>query len=562
LLERRRRPGDTGPLLFDELEGRDAMREAVPIRFSLESLPNDTVDQIRDKERALAAMNARGSALRRWRRVADLWCASSFAGEEIPAEAFGALMDAILTEGGPLAPHAAAGYLRAVDEISRTRRFFHWELEYPEVFFAADGSRLQNGGFDAVLGNPPWDMLRADNRGSNVGRDEPARLLRFARDAGIYTAQSEGHVNSYQLFTERAIALARTGGRVGLVLPAGIAIDRGSAALRRLLLSHCDVDALVGLDNSRRIFPIHRSVRFLLVTAAVGRSTRGIACRFGISDPAELESIGEDSSQASFPVHLRPALLARLSGPDLTIPWLRQPLDLAIAERATALFPPLDDAAGWSARFGRELNVTEDRQAFQDGVGGLPVVEGKQVRPFSIDLSASRWTIGTRDAMARLRDRRYTRPRLAYRDVASSTNQLTMIAAILPAGCVSTHTLFCLRTPLAPADQHLLCGLLNSFVVNFLVRLRVSTHVTTAIVERLPIPTREAAPAAAREIAGLARLLARRRDPAAYVRLQARVGELYQLSREEFAYVISTFPLVSEDTRRAALDSFAAEPAT
>ena len=83
------------------------------------------------------------------------------------------------------------------------------------------------------------------------------------------------------------------------------------------------------------------------------------------------------------------------------------------------------------------------------------------------------------------------RPRLAYRDVASATNRLTLIAAILPAGCVSTHTVFCLRTPLPLRDQHFLCGLFNSFVVNYLVRLRVTTHVTTATVEQLPIPTAE-----------------------------------------------------------------------
>ena len=46
-------------------------------------------------------------------------------------------------------------------------------------------------------------------------------MLRFTRDAGIYTAQSDGHANCYQLFVERAVALTRAGGRVGLVLPGG-----------------------------------------------------------------------------------------------------------------------------------------------------------------------------------------------------------------------------------------------------------------------------------------------------------------------------------------------------
>ena len=78
--------------------------------------------------------------------------------------------------------------------------------------------------------------------------------------------------------------------------------------------------------------------------------------------------------------------------------------------------------------------------------------------------------------------------RLAYRDVASSTNRLTLIAAILPAGTVTTHTLFCLKTKLDEESQHFLCGMFNSFVANYLVRMRVTTHVTVAIIDRLPLP--------------------------------------------------------------------------
>src|SRR6185369_11959768 len=104
------------------------------------------------------------------------------------------------------------------------------------------------------------------------------------------------------------------------------------------------------------------------------------------------------------------------------------------------------------------------------------------------------------------------RPRLAYRDVASATNRVTLIAAILPKGCASTHTVFCLRTLRPLRDLHFLCGLFNSLVVNYLVRLRVSTHVTTGIVERLPIPRPDDAPRACREIGAMARLLARRHD--------------------------------------------------
>jgi hypothetical protein len=344
------------------------------------------------------------------------------------------------------------------------------------------------------------------------------------------------------------------------VLPSGLATDHGSAALRRLLFSQCHVDTLVGMDNRRGVFPIHRSVRFLLVTASAGSPTGRIGCRLDVDDPAELESMGNETGDERFPVHVSLTLLERISGPGLAIPILRSAIDLAIVERAAALFQPLGSNEGWAARFGRELNATDDRPAFcAIGRHTLPVVEGKHLEPFRVALDAARHGISAPDAARLLRSDRHTRPRLAYRDVASATNRVTLIAAVLPSRCVSTHTVFCLRTPLPSRAQHLLCGLFNSFIVNYLVRLRVTTHVTTGMVELLPIPTSEVAPAACREIATLARRLARRRETTALARLNARVAELYQLSRAEFEHILSTFPLVPVTERQEALRAFLGE---
>ena len=545
-----------------------AVREALPVRFSLE-MPNDTLEQVRAKERAFAALTGRTAALSRWKRVAHLWCATWFLaqGEAAPPSAFGALTDAILTGRCALPEKAASRYLAAADGVGEARRLFHWELEFPEVFFERDGSRLPRAGFDAVIGNPPWDMIRADSGAADVrprARAAMAPVLRFTRDAGIYHSQSDGHANRYQLFVERAISLTRPGGRFGLVLPSGLATDHGSARLRRMLFSECDVDAIVGMDNHRGVFPIHRSVRFLLVTATHGAPAGRIACRLGVDDPTALESIGDEPADRSswFPVRVSPATLERISGPGLVLPNLRSAADLAIVERAATLFPPLGSAAGWSIRFGRELNASDDRGAFRDGRHGLPVVDGKHLAPFHVAFAAVHRSIGAADARQRLGPDRHTRPRLAYRDVASATNRLTLIAAVLPAGCVSTHTVLCLRTPLPPRDQHFLCGLFNSFVVNYLVRLRVTTHVTAATVEQLPIPAAETAPSAAREIAALSRHLSRGPDPAALARLNARVAELYQLSSEEFEHVLGTFPLIPIEDRRSALRLLRDEPRT
>jgi hypothetical protein len=438
---------------------------------------------------------------------------------------------------------------------------FHWELEFPEVFFGADGARRRDAGFDAVIGNPPWDMLRADTGSADArarSRSDVSAMLRFTRDAGVYNAQSAGHANRYQLFVERALALTKGGGRIGLVLPAGLAIDHGSGPLRKQLLRTCAVDALVGFENQRRLFPIHRGVRFLLLTGSRGSPTRSIACRFGEREPASLETVGDEPAASSgwFPVHLTPTLLERLSGDQLVIPDIRAPIDLTIVERALSLFPQLGSDSGWRARFGRELNASDDRAYFTSPGAGLPVVEGKQIEPFRVHVESTRFGITARNAGRLLDAGRYERPRLAYRDVASATNRLTLIAAILPPRCVSTHTVFCLRTPLPLVDQYFLCGLFNSLVVNYLVRLRVNTHVTTAVVESLPIPGRNAGPGACREVAALARLLTRRADETASARLQALVAGLYQLSVPEFAHLLGTFPLIPAEAREAALKMY------
>jgi hypothetical protein len=548
--------------LFGDDEMAGALRDALPVRFSLESTPNDTLDQVRAKERALASLTARDARLSRWKRVADLWCAAWFQTEETPPPAaFGALSDAVLKGQGPLPAAVSGRFLAAVDAVAAVRRFFHWELEFPEVFFDRDGARLPAAGFDAVIGNPPWDMVRADAGGADArahAKRDVASVLRFTRDAGVYRAQSAGHANRYQLFLERAIALTRPGGRLGLVLPSGLATDHGSAALRQLLLSRCDLDALVGIDNHRGIFPIHRSVGFLLVTASPGSPTRRVACRFGIEDPALLEGIGEDPSEMSswYPVHISPALLERLSGSSLVIPALRTATDLTIVDRAVALFPPLGSPHGWTARFGRELNASDDRGVLQRPGHGMPVVEGKHLESFRIALDGVRYSIRAADARRLLRSDRHEHPRLAYRDVAASTNRTTLIAAILPARTASTHTVFCLRTPLPLRAQYFLCALFNSFVVNYFVRLRVTTHVTTATVDQLPIPTAEARPAAFKEIAALGRLLSRRFEREALATLNARVAQLYQLSADEFRHVLDTFPLVAIEDRDAAFRGF------
>lgn len=555
------------PRLFDADTFATTVRAWLPARFALAG-PGDTIEQVRRKERTLATLEQHGSTLSRWRRVADLWCAAWFSDRgAVPASAYRALSDVLLHGSGPLPAHTTAAYLERADAVAGERRFFHWELEFPEVFFDADGGRRPRAGFDAVIGNPPWDMIRGD-AGSGAARErartDATRLVRFVRDAGVYEASGLGHVNRYQLFVERAVALLRDGGRCGLVLPSGLLTDHGSAPVRRLLLSRCEVDGVVGFDNRKAIFPIHRSVRFVVMTATKGAATGRFGARLGETDPAVLGA--EDSgSPAWFPLQVSRDLLQRLSGPDWTVPDLRSASDLAIVEKAAMSFPRLGSDEGWGVQFGRELNATDDRDILRPPGTGLPVVEGKMLSPFHVDLDAARLSVSA-DAAAQRLGQRVNRVRLAYRDVASATNRQTLIAALLPAGCASTHTVFCLKTHMPIWAQHCLCGLFNSYVLNYLVRLRVTTHVTTGIVEHLPVPTRATRPHELRRIAAYAHRLARRhsRDEGVaaelMVRLNADVASAYRLSRDEYAHVLEGFPLVPAHERTRALAAYVLRP--
>ena len=558
----RRRGGRHDALpLFDESELSSTLAGGVAVRLTLTSQPDDSAMVVRGKERTLAALTADG-ALARWSRALDLWCAGWFweRGRAPDHQTFGELLNHVLEhEARQLATSVAAPLLDHADEVARRHRFLHWPLTFPEVFCGADGRPRGDGGFDAVLGNPPWDMVRGDSGTDstrNERRADARRMTDFARESGVYKVDSRVHANRYQLFVERAWQLLRPGGRMGLVLPSGVVSDAGSASLRQFLFDRAEVDDLTGLDNRDGIFPIHRGLRFVLLTCSRGRPTAAIRCRFGVSHVDELERL--DAGNGG--VTLTRGFLTRLSGADdLGIPDIRSEGDLRILERITATTPRLGAADGWNVRFGRELNASDDRPAFEPvdiASRARPVVEGKQIEPFrvALDRSSHQLTPGAVDRVPR-------RARLAYRDVASATNRLTLIAAIVPARAVTTHTLFCLKTPV-PLDVHLvLCGLLNSYVANYLVRFRVNTHVTASLMSRLPVPVVERHSRAFDHLAALTRVLLDGEHPPEemdeYAQLQALVARLYGMGPAEFDHVLSTFPLVAEATKARVRDAFA-----
>jgi hypothetical protein len=556
----RKRPRDTALPLLDTIAALEcAIGTGVTAAASIRDGLEDTLAQVRAKEVLFATMQSDQAPLHDWKAVADLWCSAWFGAERpLSRQVFAALLHTI--QGGQRTlPPATTQYLLAEGrEIGARERFFHWELEFPEVFFTPEGTRAQNPGFDAILGNPPWEVLRGDAGDAETraaARKASGSLTAFSRGSALYRLQGTGHANLYQMFVERALTLLRRGGRCGLVLPSGIAADHGCGRLRRHLLDATSIDSWVVVENRAGLFPIHRGLKFVLVTLSNTGSTTTVPVRAGVSTATAFDELPHDERDAAA-VPLSRALIERLCGDQLAIPDIHSSVDAEIAARAAFNHLPIAAPDGWHLRFGRELNATDDREHF-NSQDGLPVVEGKQIQPFSVDVQASRSRVSRAVVQRLLRDATFDRARLAYRDVASATNRLTLIAGILPAGTVSTHTIFCLKTPLDDEAQLFVLGLFNSFVVNFLVRLRVTTHVTVAIVEQLPLPKpARTAPEFLTMTHHVRRLLADPSDARVMAQVQALAARLYGLERQEFTHVLSTFPLIDESVRRAAMEAF------
>jgi hypothetical protein len=542
--------------LFEAAALEDTLQRLVKPLVELIARRDDTVEDVRFKEGWWRSATSGTAPMEPWRLACHVWCARWFTGRDTcsPAE-LRAVIDAVLAKRREPVAGLTAPRIVAARAAAAAHAFFHWPLEFPDVFYDESGQPAASAGFDAVIGNPPWGMLRRDPRSSVV--DANASTIRFIRESGLFPCCNRGHLNLYQPFVDRALSLARPGGRIGLVLPWGLASDDGAAALRRRLLEREGLDTIVGLDNARGLFPIHRGVRFLVAAGTRGGGGREVRARFGVDTSDVLEGLPavDDACESSFPIRLTSDRIRQITGELCRIPDVRRECDLALLDRLTREHPALGGAGGWAIRFGRELNATDDRGSF--ATRGLPVIEGKHISPFRVDLTQPSARIERREALRRLPYAPFERSRLGYRDVAGVSNRTSLIAAVLPPGVVTTHTLFCLKTSLPIDRQHYLCALFNSFVLNAIVRALMGGHITTTLVERLPVPPWSESPEELRIVELSTRLANGSHAVEIEAALHAAVARRYRLDASEFERVLELFPLVPAPDRRLASEAFA-----
>ena len=206
--------------------------------------------------------------------------------------------------------------------LARREDFFHWWTAFPTVF-AADGS----GGFDVVLGNPPWDRIKLqqvewfaerepdianqpraadrkrlitalEKKKSPLWADYQTAVQRAEAQARVLAKSGDfpllggGDVNLYSLFVERALSLVRPDGLVALLTPSGIAADKGAAAFFKSISATGRLGALFDFENKKVFFAdVHASFKFCtLVFGGPERQFAQTRCAFYLHSLAELDA--------------------------------------------------------------------------------------------------------------------------------------------------------------------------------------------------------------------------------------------------------------------------------
>ncbi len=213
---------------------RRSMSVAVDTMWLIEGTPGDTIEDVKKKEQAYAGL--RENLTRKYGQLADLVTATHF-GVEIDPTLWVPLAD-YATGRAITAPPQLIRWIEEASAIAEHHHFFHWELEFPEVFFDRRGEPLKDqAGFDAVVGNPPY--IRQERLASS----KPYFQDTF--DAYQSTA------DLYLYFYEQGVKILRDAGRMGYITSGTFARGNFATAFRQLLPTIAEIETIIDFGENQ-----------------------------------------------------------------------------------------------------------------------------------------------------------------------------------------------------------------------------------------------------------------------------------------------------------------------
>jgi hypothetical protein len=540
----------------------------------VESLPNTSLADVHLAQKRFRDYDT-SHALQQARRAADAWCAA-FVALKVPnqPEITHATIERI-TNGGSLDEATAA----MLDALTKGYRFFHWHVEFPQIFSASDTTATTEdgpgwrGGFSCVLGNPPWEriklqeqeffaaadpeiagaanaaarkrliatlaernpQLHADFEAAKRRADGESQIIRLS---GRYPLCGRGDVNTYAVFAEHDRTILGASGRLGVVLPTGIATDATTQHFFKDVVSSKALVSLFDFVTNGRIWGEigHNRFKFVLLTLSAGEVSAAPAVfAFFLQHPDELAKDGVR-------FELAPEELLLLNPNTGTCPIFRSRRDAEITLDIYRRWPILKrdveisstEGNPWGLSFLTMFHMSSDSDLFRSRdeledagwhlIGNvferaaknqmdrmLPLYEAKMMHHFDHrwatydGLETREVTTDERDTASfvavpkywvaesavddRLASRRSREWALGFRDIARSTDERTMIVAALPRVAVG-H-----KAPLIIVERSplILGAALASMALDFVARQKIGgTSMGYFVVHQLPVPSPEA----------------------------------------------------------------------
>jgi hypothetical protein len=387
---------------FDFGIGQVAMPEMKPLALDFSGfrdLPEDTVEQIGAKAARFKELR-KGQAFVRATAAANLYVAAFLLPKVGGAPAGASARTVPTTEELWLALNQGKIRQAMTDapKAARRARAFHWPLEFPDV--------MQRGGFDVVLGNPPWERIKLQEKeffaarvpeiANAKGKSERERriealstapsgspernifeefkaakreaeasseFVRVAADeGGRFPFTGTGDVNTYALFAELFSRVVGPTGRAGVIVPTGIATDATTAPFFASLVSKKRLASLVDFENRERIFSgVYFRVKFCLLT--LGWNEKAAHFAFFLTQPAQLLEPERNFT-------LSPEQIAAINPNTKTAPVFRSREDAELTAKIYRNAPVLiDDSKGklgnpWGVSFMAMFHMSNDSQLF------------------------------------------------------------------------------------------------------------------------------------------------------------------------------------------------------
>jgi hypothetical protein len=407
----------------------------------LDRIDDAGIEGIREKEERHRAI-LESEDLARAKDSADAWCGAFVAPRKAGAPQITHDTFRRVSEGG--FSSLPSGHRDSLRRLSEEYRFFHWHVAFPDVFRipetgeAGVGPHGWSGGFDIVLGNPPWERLKLQEqeffaeRHPDIANAPNAaarrRMIRdlvekdpglyreyegalrkaegeshIVRNAGTFPLCGRGDVNTYALFAEQFLNLLSPYGRAGIIVPTGIATDDSTKIYIDSVISEERLASFFSFENEEFIFKdVHHSYRFCLMTLL------GSAKRQEATDYVFFARRVDNLDDARRHFTLSPAEIASLNPNTKTCSIFRSKTDAELAKKIYNRIPVLiDEAKGeagnpWGIRFMAMFHMANDSGLFRtfaqltedgalldrtifrfpDGRVYLPLFEAKMVHQF------------------------------------------------------------------------------------------------------------------------------------------------------------------------------------